>query len=234
MTREEINKVVNTDYSKKYLVKLTDGTKKVVKLWKGDNGIVCIIGKGKRTHGHQLTTWYDKTDEWVSITELRFETDYKKRIIKRAKDAQKMLAESGLWKDIKKEIDDFLSLSDDEIDEFVEAATTNFYDNVYCKQDKFPWLHTTQIFGSFLSNKCWKSLNFHRWDRETNTKSLKDALSNKTNWTYSWRHGYDNSVEVRFDDDCARGWYSEEYLNCGNGHYYLLFDATHAIFYEDD
>jgi hypothetical protein len=29
-------------------------------------------------------------------------------------------------------------------------------------------------------------------------------------------------------------WYSEEYRGCLNGHYYLMFDATHAIFYEDD
>ena len=29
-------------------------------------------------------------------------------------------------------------------------------------------------------------------------------------------------------------WLSNEYRNCGNGHYGLLLDATHAVFYEDD
>ena len=41
-------------------------------------------------------------------------------------------------------------------------------------------------------------------------------------------------LEIINDNDVYRGFYSEEFKGCGNGHYYLLFDATHAIFYEDD
>lgn len=43
---------------------------------------------------------------------------------------------------------------------------------------------------------------------------------------------YDNSFE--YNPEYNKAWYSEEYKNCGNGHYYLALDATHALFYEDD
>ena len=49
-----------------------------------------------------------------------------------------------------------------------------------------------------------------------------------------WYGSYDYSVSVSKKDGVLRGWYSAEYKGCGNGHYFLLLDATHAIFYEDD
>ena len=236
MTLDEVKAVVNTNYSKEYRVKLTNGKSKIVRLWLYC-GEVAIMGRNKRKYGHYI--WRSEVEDWVSIKEVTKEdVDYKKRLMLRARAAQKMLAESGLWPDIKKEIDDFLALSDEKIDEYVKAATTDFYENVYChlheEGNKFPWLHTSQIFSSFLSKRCWKSLNFGRWYHNEKTL-LKEAIENKKNYNLKWENGYDNSVEVSFKDEkCPRGWYSEEYRGCGNGHYYLLFDATHAIYYEDD
>ena len=46
------------------------------------------------------------------------------------------------------------------------------------------------------------------------------------------RSSYD--VSFSYDPKLQHAWYSEEYKNCGNGHYYLALDETHALFYEDD
>ena len=240
MKTDEIRKVVTSTETKQYRVKLANGKTKIVRMWLHTDGYPCIIGKGKKHYGHYINTWCGETDDWVSIAEVKKQdTDYVKRIVRRAKDAQKMLAASGLWSNIKKEIDDFLALSDEEISEFVKAATTDFYENVFCKlqegDNKFPWLHTYQVFESFLKPTCWKAPNFSRWF-SAEKEQLRLSIENKRNYNRRWREGYDNSVEVRFDreDGISRGWYSEEFKDCGNGHYYLLFDATHAIFYEDD
>lgn len=46
------------------------------------------------------------------------------------------------------------------------------------------------------------------------------------------RTSYDVSFE--YDPLKKAAWYSEEYKDCGNGHYYLALDANMAVFYEDD
>ena len=75
---------------------------------------------------------------------------------------------------------------------------------------------------------------YNKWDRKHYNADVEKAIANKKNYSRRWTNGYDNTLEIIFNDDYPRGWYSEEFRNSGNGHYYLLFDATHAIFYEDD
>ena len=240
MTTDEIKEIIKSG-TKKYLLTLSNGEKKVVRLFTTYDGYPCIIHKGKKLWGHKLNwSGLHETANWVSLKPCeKKEIDYVKRIIKRAKDASKMLEKSGLWQDIKKEIDDFLNLPMRDIEMFVKDATYDFYNNVYQEvgkpNSKYPWLHSYQVFGSFLSDRCWKSINHKSWNREEMKNSITEHINNKQNYSYAWRNGYDNSIELNFDcDDHYRGWYSEEFMGCGNGHYYLLFDATHAIFYEDD
>ena len=186
--------------------------------------------------GHYLNSgWNFETKDWVSLTPVeKRDVDLKKRLIKRATAAQEMLAESGLWGDIKGEIDTFLSLPEDEMEKFMEDVENDrLFEAAWDK--KYSWFHTYQIFDSFLRNKCWKSINFHKRKREYEVGRIQEALKNKTGYRNYWTNGYDNSVEVAIDEDGKmRAWYSEEFRGCANGHYYLMFDATHAIFYEDD
>ena len=55
-------------------------------------------------------------------------------------------------------------------------------------------------------------------------------------FTYRWRKKYDNTLSICFNQDKndIRGYYSEEYKDCGNGHYYMALDKHHAIFVEND
>jgi hypothetical protein len=87
---------------------------------------------------------------------------------------------------------------------------------------------------SNLFHKPIKTMNFDKYDREFQKKLLAENIANKVNMSHRWVNGYDNSYEVRFDSDYPRGWYSEEFRGCGNGHYYFLLDNCHAIFGEDD
>lgn len=236
MTNEEIKKVVTCEHKQKFRVKLADGTSKVVRLWISKDGSPCIIDKGKRNWGHYLNSgWICETNDWVSLTPVgKKGVDIRKRLVKRATAAQKMLAESGLWKDIKDEIDTFLSLPEDEMEKFMEDVEN---DRLFgaARDKKYPWFHTHQIFDSFLRNTCWKPINFHKHARQYEVSRINDAIREKGNYHRNWTKGYDNSVEVSLGEDGKmRAWYSEEYRGCGNGHYYLMFDATHAIFYEDD
>ena len=95
-----------------------------------------------------------------------------------------------------------------------------------------------QWFGSecFLNlfSKRIKTMDFMSYDRDYQKRRLKEFIDKKEKLTYRWRKNYDNHYEIRFDNDYARGWYSEEFKNCGNGHYYFLLDECHALFGEDD
>jgi hypothetical protein len=63
---------------------------------------------------------------------------------------------------------------------------------------------------------------------------VAECIKNGKDFHRRWENGYDNTVEVANRDGEKLAWLSLEYRGCRNGHYYLMFDATHAIFYEDD
>ena len=239
MTQAEIKEIVTTNYARKYLVKCKDGSKKYVRLWVTEYGVIAIMNKGKRKWGRELVSYYDHYDEWETLSLVEHtKTDLYKRYMKRAKDAHTMLSNSGLWKDIKEAIERFLSLSEDEQKEMVNDITTDSYERFYKRiwegDKKYGWVSTYQIFESFASKRCWKSIAWGKWERSRKNSEVEEAIKNGTHYRRKWTNGYDNSIEVDCKDGYKRGWYSEEFRMCGNGHYYLLFDATHAIFYEDD
>jgi hypothetical protein len=239
MNREEIKAIVNNNYSKPYRVNLIGGGSKIVRLWKTDDGRIAVMSKRKKKWGHELSSWSDHYEDWATLRLVEHdEIDYYKRFVKRATDALKMLTESGLWSDIKQSIEHFFALTETEQRELVNDIMTDsyelFYHEVYKENGKYSWVSGYQVFEAFVRKTCWKSIAWSKWSRATRSAEVANAIKNKTNYNKRWNNGYDNSLTLTFDKDDARGWYSEEYVGCGNGHYYLLFDATHAIFYEDD
>ena len=240
MELAEIKAIVTNNYSKQFRVHTINGDSKVVRLWQTDDGRIAIMSKGRKKYGHELSLWYDHYDEWTDLRLVEHkEFDYYKRFVKRATDALKMLNESGLWPDIKKEIEHFFTLSEAEQKQMVEDITTDSYEKFY-KQTwdggKYAWVGSHQIFCSFTHKTCWKSIAWRKWEREEMSKRVAECIKNGGEFSRRWENGYDNTVEVATnkEDGYKRAWYSEEYRGCGNGHYYLMFDATHAIFYEDD
>ena len=238
MNREEIKAIVTNNYSKPYRVNLLGGGSKIVRLWKADDGRIAIMGKGRKKWGHELSC-YDHYEDWATLRLVEHdEIDYHKRFVKRATDALKMLTESGLWPDIKQSIEHFFALTESEQKELVNDIMTDsyelFYHEIYKENGKYSWVSGYQAFESFVRKTCWKSIAWHKWERERMSAEVAECIKNGTDFHRRWENGYDNSVEIANRDGKKLAWYSEEYRGCGNGHYYLMFDATHAIFYEDD
>ena len=235
MEYKNIAPMVKHDNAKPYRVKYVDGKTAIVRLWLASNGLVAKLAKGRKKYGYVLS-YYDYKD-WVSLKAVeKRPTSTFTLMKKRATDALKYLTQSGMWPSIKKEIEYFLS--DDAIIQAVaDAIDKDSYESFYkeCYENgKFPWCHTTQVFESFASKKrCWQSIPYQRWERERMNQRISNAIEDRQDFRYCWTNGYDNTIEIHNDGELL-GWLSCEYRGCGNGHYYLLFDATHAIFYEDD
>jgi len=237
MTLQEIREIVTSEFTKKYRVNLISGGSKVVRLWLHEDGRICAIGKGRRHYGHELISWQDHYEDWATLKLVEHKgTDRVSLVRRRAKDAVKYLAQSGFWPDIRKGIEYFLS-DESLIEEFCKDMAEDSYEKFYeeCREGgKYEWCPCHQVFESFYNKQCWKSIAYDKWNRKHYNADVEKAIADKKNYHRRWTNGYDNTLEITFNDDYPRGWYSEEYRGCGNGHYYLLFDATHAIFYEDD
>ena len=238
MELSEIKAIVTNNYSKEYRVHIINGGSKVLRLWQTEDGRIAVMSKGRKKYGHEISLWYDHYDEWTNLRLVEHkEFDYYKRFVKRATDALEMLNESGLWTDIKESIEHFFSMTEAEQRELVNDIVTDSYEKFYKQtwgDGKYAWIHCHQVFGSFVNKVCWKSIAWRRWEREEMSKRVAECIKNDTNFSRRWEYGYDNTVEVANRDGEKLAWYSEEYRGCGNGHYYLMFDATHAIYYEDD
>lgn len=238
MELNEVKAIVNHSETKEYRVTMINGKSKIVRLWLHTDDCVGIMGKRKRHYGHYLSDYsWDNLTDWVTLKLIEHKQSDKVRLVKkRAQDAVKYLTQSGFWADIKKEIEYFLS-DDSIIEEFCKDMEADSYENFYKQRgegQKYAWCSTYQVFESFYRKRCWKSIAYSRWNRKCYNEEVQRAIAEKRDYHRRWTNGYDNDLEIRFDNDYPRAWYSEEYRNCGNGHYYLLFDATHAIFYEDD
>ena len=243
MKYEEVKNIVANATIGKFKVTFENGRTANFRLFLDIYGRVGVLDKKKKVYGHVLFSSYSRTNEdyrhWVSLEEVKTKpTDKFSLFMKRARKAVEMLDGSGLWEDINKEIKHFLSLDEDKQREMVNDILTDSYNNFYLKTDgngKYNWVHTYQIFCGFARKRCWKSIAWSKYRRTQYENDVRQAIANKTNFTRNWANGYDNSLEICLGEDGKlRAWYSEEFRGCGNGHYYLLFDATHAIFYEDD
>lgn len=235
-------KQIISDYAtdkahKNYIVKYRDGSRKTLRTFWSDCGRVAFFGKRMRSRGYSIYLFSFK--DAVSVTRIESRGCPLSLFVKHMKDAVRILKDSGLWKDIREEIEGVLSMGEEVHQKIYDAINsgdsyTNFYKE--CREDgKFPFIKTHQIYYSFCKRKCWKSIAYGRWERGHYNELVRNTIKEHKSYSMRWKNGYDNTLAVRSDEDGRiRGWYSEEYVGCGNGHYYLLFDATHAIYYEDD
>lgn len=227
---------------RRYVVKYKDGKRKILKIAVYD-GWIYAVGKRCRRMAYYVAPY--EYAEWESMKRYmprpkstdEIKDMLHKRVLNRAKKAIEMLSKSGLWGNIKSELEYFVSLPELEQREMVELIDKDSYEfyKLTWSDQKYSWVKTYSMFVQFMKDKCWKSLAWHKYDRKTYTAYLQNCIKNKTNYSHKWVNGYDNSVELAMKTDgIFRGWYSEEYRGCGNGHYYILLDATHAIHCEDD
>ena len=157
----DYNDVYNTISRKieKY-VYVSDGEKHEIRLFISTNNDICFAPKRRRNGGYMLSV--SEMEKWDSLTKVNKgnKTDLVKRMRKRAESGVAMLNESGLWTDIKKELLEFLDLSNDDIRrDFIDGDIYETY-----RSKKYDWLSCYQVFSSLKAKKCWKNPSFDKYD----------------------------------------------------------------------
>ena len=227
--------------------KVTDkqGNTSVRRLFVCDNGIA-EYKKNSKKWGYRL---YGDWNDWTAVSPVKGLSDYA-MFHRNATKAAELLAASGMWPVMQKQMVALASLDASsyyELTEIYEEWRRFFSDEL---RDKFRNYFTSRMLepadiyhfrqlsskGQIISvpyDKDFKQVYIEELNNIiAKAKSDDEPINTKS---FSWRGSYDYSIEIRKDKDgILKGWYSAEYKNCGNGHYYLLLDASHAIYYEDD
>lgn len=165
-----------------------------------------------------------------------------------------LLEESGLWPEIRETLNLGLAIGYTKL-KTVESIVNNYqngetWDEKIARQVQLakafePRVIKTRDDGSeYISTELvWHWLNPKIKKMHFGKASpgyldrIADSLRKKEATELRWRpappeRGYD--VSFSYNPESRRAWYSEEYRGCGNGHYYLALNATHAVFYEND
>lgn len=99
------------------------------------------------------------------------------------------------------------------------------------RENRGKWgVKTDLIFE--MSDAKTKSMYFGRGKNARIKSEIQEAMDSKYRYVVDTRTSYD--VRFEYDPEENKAWYSEEYKDCGNGHYYLAIDANTALFYEND
>ena len=143
---------------------------------------------------------------------------------------------SGLWPDMLRNFNIIQSLDDETLGTILSGNLTL---EEKTNEAKRLGLTTFTVDGYVDSlattvKKGIKTINYNKWEKDKITSEFNEALKNNQDYKFFWRKGYDNSIRLSTYKGQRVAHYSEEYKNCGNGHYYIALDAHHAIFCEDD
>lgn len=164
---------------------------------------------------------------------------------KRINRAISCLERSGLWSDVLAKLKNLNSMDYADRDYIRQNYTWRGGNNkslIEKYESKYPFLfyksaNNTEInIDTFylyeMSNCILKSMYFGKYSNESEKQIIADRLANKEAYTTTARTSYD----VRFDyiPEKNVAYYSEEYKDCGNGHYYIALDNNTALFCEDD
>jgi hypothetical protein len=219
-----------SDKQREHIITYADGSTREANLFKTQDGIPCEYKPRSRRYGHYLNT------NGIVKIEPKEKTavDIVKKTRKFLTKVCKYLEASGLWADTLSDFKCLLNADDETLKQLLSDTLSWTEEYEMCKA-----IGMNLRFGGIDNlrttvEKGIKSINYHKWDKETTASIFAKAIANKEEWSHAWRKGYDNSISCRMYNGRMIAHYSEEYKNCGNGHYYIAIDANHAIFSEDD
>ena len=163
-----------------------------------------VFLKNSRKYGRRY-----KNSELIKIAEFDVMTHAEKAVDweKRVKKVIAKLDDSKLWEELKRDYERLLELG---------------YERRY----------EITIGADGFNDPHFKSMYFGKSCNEFEKRTIAERLKNKEKYYTRRRAQYD--VSFSYDPSVGKAWYSEEYKDCGNGHYYIALDATTALFGEDD
>lgn len=209
-------------------------------------GTVFVFGKGTRTRGWRKSPEVFLRQYRVVKSQRR---DVNREWYKRLLRAAGCMESSGLWPDILRQfssiVDSGMTWNDrkaleDLYWEGVDSTAANKeFDHL---REKYPFAFREDTNGcarvdSFYASKTsecvLKSMYFGKLLNADEKRRIADAISGQQDYNSGRIHaGYD--VTFTYEAKKNKAWYSEEYRNCGNGHYYIALDANTALFIEHD
>jgi hypothetical protein len=256
---DKFKTIISEADTKDFTVTLTDGTTLALRLFVSDNDKVCFYAKGARSRGYQINLGKVERIE----AKVKRERNKFQQFHKNADKAARLLQASGFWPDIRKRMEVQAAMTEEEYNGLTELYNEYWaiYDKKHLTYDEQEKLQAEVMakFRAYYEQRGAES-DFYHFQQLSETKQIisvpysnggynkqrqvdaaktliqqvSDGEPDKHKSTY-WYGSYDYSIEVRKNQDGTLcGWYSAEYKGTGNGHYYLLLDAEHAIYYEDD
>lgn len=221
----------NEGKTKHYLVIRKDGYNKKERLIL-NNDFPFMYMPRKRKWGHYVGR--HEMEEWETIKPI-YPTETIKHMRHTLKKAIKYLDASGLWEGLNNTFKALLEMSDEELTTLRDMEYTPYCERMAQIANEHNGTSCSMDMFFALMNKSIKTINYPRWEKDTCAEMFDKAIKNKSEHYHRWVKGYDNSISCNIGaDGQMRAWYSEEYRNCANGHYYLALDAKHALYCEDD
>lgn len=197
---------------------------------------VFIYGKGKKYYGWRISrAEFEQNYTILEKTEEQLEKSRQRKL----DNIISKLEKSGLWQSLLPKFRNMKLYTLEERD-YIYKLSHNDCEYLDYVREKYPFmikfrddgtecLDTDYIFE--MSNLVTKSMYFG-WQNKNYKKQIKEHLEKKQSLDLFQRVNYD--VTFNYDAEKGLAWYSEEYRNCGNGHYYIALDENTALFCEND
>ena len=235
MTREELEMLRNKPG--KYVVK-DIATQKPVRIhtWSATRQIF-EYKKGSKRYGRYLSE-EEALARFALTSAIKDPTETWHRQLKRA---ISMLEESGLHDRIKVMYQNLLTMTYED-----HQSLCHVWNQELCRQPAPDKARLCQLYPfafdpsdntveseyiSELSDCIIKSMYFGKYGH-LYKEDVRRALRNKEKTHFTFDNGrYDGYFSY---DPNGSAVYAQEYRGTGNGHYYLVLDDSHCVFYEDD
>jgi hypothetical protein len=223
-----------------------NGEKKRLRLAIAEGGTqVLVLAKGRKRYGHTLRRFKDcSIGQWevVSIEPIAppdpaevWEKSWRKVL--------EHLEESGLFPEVADSIRRALEMGYETVQEQRKLYDSGEYTG---REERFLKVaHRLMLRpkdGRIDYDILWhmyypaqvKRMYFGKRMNTTIHELIEEAMKNRT--PYRSAREYNGSYDASFcyHPEINNATYSEEYKDCGNGHYYLAIGAHHAVFWEDD
>lgn len=226
----------------------TDSGKTKLRVMKEDEDSYFIYAPRKKRRG-----WRYNLVGFTKHFDFKIEEEKNTKTEKwhnRLKRAIKCMEESGLWQDIKEKFKNLLRISYEEKEQVYneywqvnkwEKDKTDYNNFIARTKAKHPFMiyknekgeeHIDTNYIYEISECNLKSMYFGKWRNKREKEIIKEKITDKEDYKTWARTNYDTSFNYKANENMA--WYSEEFKDCGNGHYYLALDNNTALFCEND
>jgi len=218
-----------------------DGFKKKIRIFKASTGAICQFKKGSSRRGYEI-----HPAGILSVSAVTSKKSEEQKWIDGWKKVDAKLEKSGLWNDIRAEIKLAFEIGYPKLKQMSNTYWTFsnsdgaevIYFQQHCpllllkRDDGTEYVNTTVLWHYSKLPKIKKMMFAKKYYNETILKRIQEAMDKKVSIHEDHTYGYDVSLE--YNPEKNKAWYAEEFRGCGNGHYYIALNATHALYMEDD